>query len=159
MADKRKNNTQDPTDFANALTKPKGASMASRLSGTAAASGVETFTADSFEQVMEEYQFGAKVVTLEQGQGFRNVLYIGPGSPVETTDVETGEPKALPTHEFELPDGVRVKLIESHQMRVELPPLIGQRIVLIRGGAQDTKKGRRVTEYLIGPAKSLSGGK
>lgn len=157
MADKRKSNTVDPTDFANALTKPKSAGMASRLSGTAAASGVETFTAEDFEKVMEEFQFGAKVVTLEAGQGIRG-LYVGPGTPVEARDPENGDMRPLATHEFELDEGVRIKLIESHQMKAELPPLIGKQCIVIRGGETKSKAGRKVTEYLIGPRKGVTAG-
>lgn len=157
MADKRKNNTQDPTDFASALTRPKGQGMASRLSGAAAASGVETFTESDFEQVMTDYQFGAKVVTLEAAQGIRG-LYVGPGTPVEARDPETGDMRPLATHEFELDDGTRIKLIESHQMKAELPSLVGKQCIVIRGGETKSKAGRKVTEYLIGPRKGVTAG-
>ena len=141
-------------DYTAAMTKPRSAnatgnSMASRLSGTAAASGVKTFAPEDFQKVMDEFEFGAKVVTLEPGQGIEG-LYIGVGSPVEARDTETGEMKALPTHEFELDDGVKIKLIESHQMRSELPVFQGMQVIVIRGHETKTKGGRRVTEYLIG---------
>lgn len=91
-----------------------------------------------------------RVVTLDAGKMVRG-LYLGTGPVVELTDPVTGEVRELQTHRIEVKPGVVARLIESHQLARELPPLKGQRVRVMKLGQVSTRKGRRVNDFIVAP--------
>lgn len=105
---------------------------------------VEAVTPESLRGVNIE-----RVVSLEAGQMIRGE-YMGPGPEIETTDPVTGEVRNLGTHRFKVADGVALRVISSHQLSRELPQHVGKRVRLMKVGQVQTRKGFRVTDWVIG---------
>lgn len=94
-----------------------------------------------------------RVVTLDPGKMVRG-LYLGLGPKVELTDPVTGEVRELDTHRIEVKPGVVARLIESHQLARELPPLQGKRVRVMKLGQVSTRKGRRVNDFIVAPEQA-----
>jgi hypothetical protein len=122
-------------------------------------SGLEAFTdlvptADSFiTPVTADLLQGIaieRLVKLEPGQAVVG-KYLGLGAHVEINDAVTGEVRDLPTHRIEVRPNVVVRLIESYQLKMELPRLIDKRVRVILLGKQETRGGRRVNDFIVAP--------
>jgi hypothetical protein len=109
------------------------------------------------ETVDESWLEGIKIeriVTLDAGQGVRGA-YLGIGPTVEVSDPVTGEVRDLPTHRVAVRDNVVVRLLESSQLKRELAVIKpGTQVRIIKLGQVDTRKGRRVNDYIVAPVPS-----
>jgi hypothetical protein len=104
------------------------------------------------EQVDASWLEGIKIeriVTLETGQGVRG-LYQGIGPTVEVSDPVTGEVRELPTHRVEVKKDITIRLLESSQLKRELAVIpIGTNVRIIKLGQVETRKSRRVNDYIV----------
>jgi len=115
--DKRSNNTQDPNQYANALTRPQAADALGRGFGGA----VKNYNANDFEQVVQNFNLSGQVVQLEPGQGVEGFLKgAGPTLTQNKINPETGraEENPIETWAIEVEDGVTVYLMAAHQLGV-----------------------------------------
>lgn len=155
MSDKRKNNTQDPNAYANALTRRQlsaGDVLARGFGGA-----VKSVDPDEFERIAQNFNLNGQVIELAEGQAIEGTLE-GPG-PVLTVhqkNPETGmeEDKPLPTWQFDIGGGLKVAIWTSYQLDRELPPLVGQYICVVRMKQVNVKGGKRVTKFAIGALKN-----
>lgn len=109
--------------------------------------------ADLVEKVTSESLVGIqidRIVNLEAGQMVRG-KYLGTGPEVEVHDVVTGEVRNLVTHRIEVRPNIVVRLIESFQLKRELPPLLNKRVRVIKVGQVDTRRGTRVNDWVVAP--------
>ena len=106
---------------------------------------VEQVTPESLRGINIE-----RVVTLDPGTLIRG-KYLGPGAALEVTDPVTGEARDVGTHRFEVRDGVVARVMDSHQLGRELPQYTGKRVRVIKLGLVDTRKGRRVNDFIVAP--------
>ena len=106
------------------------------------------------EQVDNSWLEGIKIeriVTLEAGQGVRG-MYLGIGPTVEVTDPVTGEVRDLPTRRIEVKKDIVVRLLDTSQLKRELDATpVGTRLRIIKLGQVDTRKGRRVNDFIVAP--------
>lgn len=107
---------------------------------------VETVTADWLEGIKIE-----RIVTLDNGQGVRGE-FLGVGPTVEVSDPVTGEVRDLPTWRIEVKKDIVIRLLDSSQLGREFKTMtVGTRVRVIKLGQVDTRKGRRVNDFIVAP--------
>lgn len=106
---------------------------------------IEDITTKSLEGISIE-----RVVTLDPGKMIRG-KYLGMGAVMEVSDPVTGEVRELGTHRIEVRDGLVARLMSSHQLDRELPPLMHKRVRVMKLGQVSTRKGRRVNDFIVAP--------
>jgi hypothetical protein len=91
-----------------------------------------------------------RLLTLADGQGIRG-LFLGAGPLVEMTDPATGEVRPVGTWRFEVRPGIIVRLLGGARLDAEFKSMeAGKvRVRVARIGQVSTRRGRRVTDYLI----------
>lgn len=109
------------------------------------ASLVQSVTPELLEGVRVE-----RIVTLEAGQAVCGI-YLGEGAHVEVNDPVTGEVRDLATHRIEVRPNIVARLIESHQLKRELPQHLNKEVRVIKLGLVDTRGGRRVNDFIVAP--------
>lgn len=139
MAKKTKSETTT-TDIATTTTAEHAELMAGIVDP---AQLVERITKSALEGVNIE-----RIVSLDAGQMLRGI-YRGKGPMAEVTDPVTGEIREIETHRIEAKPGVVARLFNSHQLARELEGLDGKRLRIMKLGQVQTKKGRRVNDYII----------
>lgn len=110
---------------------------------------VEQFDASWLKGVQVE-----KIVPLADGQGVRGA-FLGAGGPVEISDPLTGEVRPLGTWRVRVAASVVIRLLDSARLRSDLcnlPTDGSAHVRIMRVGSVDTKRGRRVTDYVVGVA-------
>lgn len=112
---------------------------------TVATAYVEQFDASWLDGITIE-----RIVPLQEGQGVRGI-FLGRGPSVEVADPVTGEVRELGTWRIEVSPGVVIRLLDSARLRSDLAALAPQvKVRIMRLGSVDTKRGRRVTDYIVG---------
>jgi hypothetical protein len=161
MSDKRKNNTQDPNQYANALQKrsqsPRFTAAEALTRGFGGA--VKSVDAAEFERIAQNFNLNGQVIELVAGQAVEGTLVgRGPVLTVHNRNPETGvdEEKPLETWEFDVGGGIKVAIWTSFQLERDLPPLVGKYITVIRMQDVNVKGGKRVTKYAVGVLKDDS---
>lgn len=89
-----------------------------------------------------------RILTLGEGDVIRGLL-VGEGDPAEIEDTVLREIKTIRTWVIEFADGARASILSSSQLDKALPPRIGHEVIIARGGNVETRKGQRVTEYIV----------
>jgi hypothetical protein len=141
MTDKRKNNTQDPNAYANALVKPAKAPSAAEALTQGFGGVVSAVSPEEMNELAAQYDVTATLVELAQGQKIQGIL-LGAG-PILTQngkeiDPETGkmeESRPINTWQLQIGD-VRVCIFASHQLGNPHSPENEAIIAWVKNGRQ-----------------------
>lgn len=93
-----------------------------------------------------------RIVPLADGNGVRGI-FLGEGGPVEVTDPDTGEIRALGTWRIRVQPQLVIRILDSARLRSDLAKLATDgtvRVRVMRLGVKNTSRGRRVTDYVTG---------
>lgn len=89
-----------------------------------------------------------RLVTLDAGQKVVGT-YLGLGPTVELTDTMTGEVRDVATHRIQVAPNVTIRLIESYQLKRELPQHKDKKVVVMKLGQVNTRMGKRVNDWVV----------
>lgn len=114
---------------------------------------VEQFDPEVFADGIADGTWDAapQILTLEAGQMIQGIL-VGNGPVAEFEEIKQGvvEKHEVQTWIIKSPtSGIRVSILSSAQLDAKLRDRVGQYVMIARGPERDTKKGKRVTEYLV----------
>jgi hypothetical protein len=102
-------------------------------------------------ETLKGYQL-EHVLSVKEGHAIKGV-YLGIGPSIDMTDDTTGEVRAVKTHRLQIGPNMIARLIGSVGLDSKmLDDYIGKEIMVLRGPKVDTRKGRRVNQYIVGPA-------
>jgi len=117
----------------------------------------KNMTAEQIAVVMNDptLEFAPQIYKLEEGEMVCGMLE-GNGPDAEIEQVTNGviETKIVQTWILASPDGrKRISILSSVQLDKKLPPFIGGLVKIIRGKDENTKNGRRYTDYAVAGTK------
>lgn len=122
---------------------------------TGMADPVRKATPADLQSLKERGASFERVIKLAEDGDMIEGVYLGPGVPCETEDQVTKQTKPLPTWRIQLDGGGVARLLGGYQIDRELPALgEGKRVVIVRVGEEQTRKGNRVTSFAISEVRA-----
>jgi hypothetical protein len=110
--------------------------------------GVGPATEEGRAAALREGVLLRRMRPLEEGESIRGKL-LGRGAPLDRKESPDGEERApLETWDIDVGNGIRVGILDCHQLKAELPPLIGRNVYIERGKKKSVKD-RMVNQFLV----------